>query len=132
MAESAGNLNIVFGWCWLNLGIIMGLTIGMWAEGETWLGGYTSVPRRLLRLSHIAFIALSMINILYGLTIERSGISGQLVTAGSWAMVAGAVGIPVVSMLAAFHRPIKYVFPLPALAVLFATLAMALALCGLW
>ena len=62
----SGQINILFGWAWMCVGFISGMTLGLWAEGEHWLGGYASVTRRYLRLAHVAFIALSIINILYG------------------------------------------------------------------
>ena len=68
-----GHINIVFGWAWICVGLILGLVMGMRAEGEQWLGGYNSLTRRYLRLGHIAFIALSIINILYGRELGCSG-----------------------------------------------------------
>ncbi len=113
-----GQLNIIFGWAWMCVGLILGLVMGMRAEGEQWLGGYTSLTRRYLRLGHIAFIALSIINILYGRELESAGIPAYVGSIGSPLMIFGAAGVPLVCISAAFFRKAKYFLPLPALAVL--------------
>ena len=68
--ENIGRTNIKFGWCWLFVGLLEAMGIGLFAFNPDWLGGYVSLERRLLRLSHIAFMALALTNILYGLCIE--------------------------------------------------------------
>ena len=63
-----GKKNISFGWFWILVGVIIGAIMGMWSFNgplNSPVGDYTSLPRRMLRLSHIAFIALGVINILF-------------------------------------------------------------------
>ena len=63
-----GKKNISFGWIWILIGIIVGAIMGMWSFNgplTSPVGDYVSLPRRMLRLSHIAFIALAIINILF-------------------------------------------------------------------
>jgi len=98
-----GQINVLFGWAWMCLGFVFGMTLGMWAEGEKWLGGYASIARRYLRLGHVAFIALSIIHIK---------------NIGSYLMIFGAAGVPLTCISAAFFRKTKYFLPLPALAIL--------------
>ena len=99
-----GDANVVFGWIWMCLGFILGMTMGIWAEGKQWLGGYASVTRRYLRLGHIAFIALSIINILYGKELASVDLSDNMKNIGSFLMIFGAVGVPVTCVSAAFIR----------------------------
>ena len=113
-----GEINVLFGWAWMCLGFILGMTLGMWAEGETWLGGYTSVERRYLRLGHVAFIALSIINILYGKELAAVALPTLVKNVGSYLMIFGATGVPLTCISAAFFRKTRYFLPLPALAVL--------------
>ena len=82
-----GDANIIFGWVWLCLGFIFGMTLGIWAEGEKWLGGYASVARRYLRLGHVAFIALPIINILYGKELLLVDLSDTVKNIGSYLMI---------------------------------------------
>ena len=116
-----GEINILFGWAWMCIGFISGMTLGMWAEGEKWLGGYASITRRYLRLGHVAFIALSIINILYGRELGSAGLPFYVKSIGSPLMIFGAAGVPLVCISAAFFRKAKYFLPLPALALLIGT-----------
>jgi hypothetical protein len=113
-----GHINVVFGWAWMCIGLIMGLVMGMRAEGEQWLGGYNSLTRRYLRLGHIAFIALPIINILYGIELGSAVLPHYVVSLGSPLLIFGAVGVPVTCIVAAFCRKAKLFLPLPAIAVL--------------
>ena len=116
-----GQINIIFGWAWMCVGLILGLTMGMRAEGEQWLGGYASITRRYLRLGHVAFIALSIINILYGIELGTAGTPLYVRSIGSPLMIFGAAGVPLTCISAAFFRKAKYFLPLPALALLVGT-----------
>jgi hypothetical protein len=123
-----GQLNIVFGWAWMVLGLIFGMVLGMRAEGEEWLGGYSSLARRYLRLAHVAFIALSIINILYGRELGAVDLPISLKNIGSYLMIFGTAGVPLTCISAAFFRKTKYFLPVPALAVLAGTSILAIGL----
>lgn len=129
-----GHLNIVFGWAWMNLGFVSGLIMGVKAEqfglntldeGPTWMGGYGSVPRRLLRLGHIAFIMLSLLNIVYGTQIDAAALPDVWKRIGSTAMIFGGVGVPVLCLTAVWLRPAKVLLGVPATAVLVGNLVIA-------
>lgn len=133
-AHPVGNLNIVFGWVWMNMGFITGMLMGLKAEqfglntlkeGPTWLDGYSSVPRRLIRLGHVAFIMLPVLNILFGQYIDGAALDQGWKTFGSYSMIAGAVGIPLLCFGAAFYRPVKILLGLPASAILIGNLIIA-------
>jgi hypothetical protein len=51
-------LNLVAGWTGFIGGAVSGALIGLFFHKENWLGGYSSFPRRLVRLGHIAFFSL--------------------------------------------------------------------------
>lgn len=124
----AGKINIVFGWAWMCLGLIFGMVLGMWAEREKWLGGYASLTRRYLRLAHVAFIALSIINILYGKELGVIDLPMSIKNIGSYLMIFGTAGVPLTCISAAFFRRTRYFLPLPALAVLAGTLILVIGL----
>lgn len=111
-------INVLFGWAWMCLGFVSGMILGLRAEGEEWLGGYASVTRRYLRLGHVAFIALSVINILYGKELGAITLPVHIKNIGSYLMIFGAIGVPLTCISAAFFRKTKYFLPLPALALL--------------
>ena len=129
-----GDLNITFGWLWMNMGFITGLLMGLKAEqfglntlkeGPTWLDGYSSIPRRLIRLGHVAFIMLPVLNLPYGLFIDGAALPHVWKLIGSYSMIAGAVGVPLLCFGAAFHRPLKIFLGLPASAILVGNLIIA-------
>ena len=123
-----GEANVIFGWAWMCFGFILGMTLGIWAEGKEWLGGYTSVTRRYLRLGHVAFIALSIINILYGKELALVDLGDGIKNIGSYLMIFGAVGVPITCVSAAFIRKTKYFLPLPASALLVGTIILVIGL----
>lgn len=134
MSTHIGQVNIAFGWAWMNLGFITGLLMGLKAEqfglntldaGPVWLQGYASVPRRLIRLGHVAFIMLPVLNILFGQFIDGAALPFAWKLIGSWAMIFGAIGVPVLCFAAARYRPLKIGLGLPASAILLGNLIIA-------
>ena len=110
------------------VGLFSGMILGLRAEGENWLGGYASVTRRYLRLAHVAFIALSIINILYGKELGSVALPNYVKGIGSALMIFGAAGVPITCILAAFFRKARYFLPLPALAVLIGAIVLVIGL----
>ena len=125
---TAGQINVLFGWGWMCIGLFSGLILGLQAEGENWLGGYASVTRRYLRLAHVAFIALSIINILYGKELASVALPNEVKDIGSALMIFGAAGVPLACISAAFLRKTKYLLPLPATAVLAGAIILVIGL----
>ena len=139
-STSIGDLNIAFGWAWMNLGFISGLLMGIKAEpfgfhprrdAAEWLGGYSAAPRRLIRLGHIAFIALSAINILFGMLIDEASLPEVWKQTGAYAMIIGGIGVPLLCLTAAALRPAKLILPIPASAVLLGNLIIAWGFIGM-
>jgi hypothetical protein len=124
----SGEINTLFGWAWMCVGLILGLIMGMRAEGEQWLGGYASLTRRYLRLGHVAFIALSIINILYGQELASVALPNYIKNIASALMIFGAAGVPLTCISAAFLRKTRYFLPLPALAVLIGIIILVIGL----
>ena len=116
-----GRTNVRFGWIWILVGIICGAIMGMWSFNGPLVspvGDYISLPRRMLRLSHIAFIALSMMNILYGYEIDN--IKSKFKKLGSNCMICGGVLMPLILLGAVFFEPIKYGTMIPVFLIIIA------------
>lgn len=116
------------GWASVAVGIAMGMVMGLWSfDGPfappAWVGEYGDTSRRLLRLSHIAFIALGVIDVMLDAELARSALSAKLRRLASRLMIAGNVLLPVTLGAAAIWRPLKYAMSPPALCV-FAALAL--------
>lgn len=127
MEISIGRRNITFGWIWILVGIVIGAFMGMWSFNGPMLspvGDYSSLPRRMLRLSHIAFIALAMINILYGYGIDKIRVNDRLKNLGSKSMIYGSALMPVLLFIAVFYEPIKYLTFIPSCMVITAVVVM--------
>jgi len=121
-----GKKNISFGWIWILAGVLVGAVMGMWSFNGPLVspvGDYTSLPRRMLRLSHIAFIALAMINILYGYEIDKVKKYNKI---GSNCMIYGAVLMPIFLLGAVFFESIKYLTIVPSILVIIALLILVL------
>lgn len=115
--------NELFGWMWIVLGFLSGAVLGLWFHNEEWLGGYNSFRRRLLRLGHISFIGLGILNILFIYTVERlhivssSSVNSNIETA-SCAFFVGAVTMPVCCALAAWKKSFHLFFAVPVTSLL--------------
>jgi hypothetical protein len=121
-------------WTSLLLGAASGLVIGLWSFGgplpePDWVGGYTELPRRLLRLGHIALFALGMINFMLTRQLAGSDLGKGTIRLALAAMNLGNVGMPVLLFAAVVRPEVKYLLALPALAV---ALALAIAATAAW
>jgi hypothetical protein len=116
------------------LGAVSGLVIGLWSFGgpfpePAWVGSYSELPRRLIRLAHIALFALGMINLM--LARQHAGIDlpEQATRLALAAMNVGTLLMPALLFATVFLPAAKYLLAVPALAV---TLALAIAATGGW
>ncbi len=110
-------LNLVAGWIGLMLGVVAGAVIGLFFHREDWLGGYDAFPRRMVRLGHISFIGLGILNLLFGFTIALVEVGQPIVGWGSVAMVGGAITMPLCCFLTAWKKGFRHLFPVPVLLV---------------
>lgn len=59
---------VAIGWWLIAAGFLTGAGIGMLIQEDGWLGGYDHRRRRLVRLGHIALVALGALNVVWPLT----------------------------------------------------------------
>jgi hypothetical protein len=109
-------INIYAAWLGILLGIVAGAISGLFFHEEHWLGGYGSWTRRMIRLGHISFFGLGLLNLGLALTARAVGISDGIGLA-SWLLVVGAITMPLVCYLSAFIKPIRHLFFIPVLSV---------------
>jgi hypothetical protein len=110
-------LNLLLGWLWVLAGFASGLALGLFFHQEKWLGGYSSFKRRLYRLAHISFFGLGAVNLLFFVTAREAPVSNWLVPA-SWAMVLGALTMPVCCVLMAHVPRARLLFAIPVSSLL--------------
>ena len=121
--------NFLAGWLAMLLGALSGAVIGLRFHVEGWAGGYGSFRRRLLRLGHIAFFGLGLVNVLFALSVEAIGLSSTALSVASPALVVGAVTMPLLCFLTAWRVQFRHLFFVPVLSV---ALAVVLVLVGVW
>ena len=113
--------NLYAAWIGFLLGALAGATAGLFFDRETWLGGYADWRRRMVRLGHISFFGIGLLNLGFFLTVEALGIQGGL-RLPAYLLIVGAVTMPLVCYLSAFRKGFRHLFFVPAGAV---TLALA-------
>jgi hypothetical protein len=110
------DVNAIAGWVGMLLGVVSGAVVGMWFHEEHWLGGYGSWRRRMLRLGHIAFFGIGILNVLYAVTVARLGWDVRW-PVGSWGLAAAGVLMPGVCFLTAWRKPLRHLFVVPVICV---------------
>lgn len=127
LRASRPTFNCAVGWSSLAIGAITGLVLGMWSFGgpipvPEMVGNYDALPRRLLRLGHIAFFGLGILNIMLARQLGSRHRSEPSMRLALGAMNFGNVGLPLTLIVAAFFEPAKYLMSVPAMAVTLALL----------
>ena len=108
------NCNWTLGWVLILLGIISGALMGLFFHRKNFLGGYDAWPRRLVRLAHIAFMALGMLNLIYAAGPHPPAAITSLISA---ALIFSSVTMPLVCLLAAWRGKWAFLFVFPVLAL---------------
>jgi hypothetical protein len=106
-------LNLAFGWIWTLAGFVTGLLLGLRFHHDDWLGGYGSFQRRMIRLGHISFIGLGVVNILFALSASHITLGSGALALASWSLIAGGVTMPACCGLMAWRRVFYWGFGIP-------------------
>jgi hypothetical protein len=107
-----GARNVRGGLVLLALGLLGGLAMSLYAfqpvvkplEG---LAAYDDLPRRLLRLGHIAAVMLPLINLVLAPWIDRVALHPRARQAASWLLLLGAAGLPAALAVEAAWAPAR-------------------------
>jgi hypothetical protein len=126
-ALTAAEFSLFSGWVGLLMGVLSGAAIGLCFHDESWLGGYGSHRRRLMRLGHISFFGLGFVNLFFGLTVRSMALGGAWVKVGAAAFLIGAVTMPLCCFLCAWRKPFRHLFPIPVAGVLTGIIAVLMA-----
>jgi hypothetical protein len=108
------DINLICGWVAMLGGVISGAIVGLRFDREDFLGGYNAFRRRLIRLGHISFFGLGILNVLFSLTIKATGLPPDTVSTA--AFILALATMPLVCFLTAFRGVFKHLFPVPVLA----------------
>ncbi len=114
-------LNWYFGWSLILSAFVTGAAVGLSFHCDTFLGGYASFRRRLIRLGHISQAALGMLNVLYGLSPALSSPSWREPFASACFLL-GGVSMPIICFLTGWRKPFRHLFFVPVVSLLLAVL----------
>jgi hypothetical protein len=125
-----GRANVRVAWWMIGGSMAVGAVLGLWSFGgpvapPPGFRAFDDLPRRLVRLGHVAAIALPALNLLYVPWMARSRWSGSARRAGCRLLLFGTVALPSLLMLAAFWGPGLYVLPIPVAALIAAVWLLA-------
>ncbi len=110
--------SLIFGWIWILSGFLSGAAIGIFSHDTAWFGGYDSFRRRMVRLAHIACVALGIVNIVVALTLMQLQITDSAALVTQWLWITGAILMPLVCVLSAWMKPLRNLFALPVIALI--------------
>lgn len=108
--------NLWTAWIAFLLGSLAGMVPGLFFHRENWLGGYGSWPRRMVRLGHIAFFGLGLLNLALFVSTRALALEDGL-TLPSVLLIAGTITMPLVCYLSAVRIAFRSLFAVPALSV---------------
>jgi len=99
----------------------VGAAIGLFFADESWLGGYGSWKRRMLRLGHISLIGTGLLNLAFALSLQRLTVRPALGIASAL-FILGTVSMPAVCFLSAWRSRLRHLFFVPVASLVGATL----------
>jgi hypothetical protein len=109
--------NLYAAWIGILFGCLAGAGEGLFFRKEDWLGGYGSWQRRMLRLGHISFFGIALINIAFALSSRILSVEKE-VSLPSILFLIGAAGMPLVCYLSAIKDTFRHFFFIPTFSVL--------------
>jgi hypothetical protein len=107
-----GAKNVKGGFVLLSLGLVLGLGMSLYAfepivRPPAGLEHYDDLPRRLLRLAHIAAIMLPLLNVVLGGWIDRIRLSRPSKLCASLLLLVGGALVPAALALQAAWAPAR-------------------------
>lgn len=112
-----GRINLYAAWIGIFLGFVAGAVQGSFFHKEGWLGGYSSWPRRMLRLGHISFFGIAFINLAFAFAVSLWRIE-EMSILPSRLFIVGAITMPLCCYLSAFKKGFRHLFFVPVLSLI--------------
>jgi hypothetical protein len=85
---------------------------------DGWMGGYGSFQRRMIRLGHISFFGLGILNVLFAFTAAHLNSVSWYIHIASYGFISGMVTMPLCCFLTAWRESFRRLFPVPVVCVL--------------
>lgn len=113
-------INLQVAWIAILIGLVTGAGIGLFFHSESWLGGFGSWRRRMIRLGHISFFGTGFLNLAFILSVRHLGLEHPPPVASA-GFVIGALAMPAVCFLSAWRKPFRHLFVIPVASLIMAT-----------
>ena len=115
--SAPADANILAAWLGVFAGVVLGAVQGLFFHRDDWIGGYSSWRRRLMRLGHVSFFGIALLNLAFAWTVHNPG--WRPASSLPAAALCAAQGLmPAVCYLAAWRPPMRHLFFLPVSCVL--------------
>jgi hypothetical protein len=121
MNSHIAQINLIFAWLWIAVGFVLGFIFGLNFHREEWLGGYTTLKRRLYRLAHISILALAIINLLFYFTAQSLPYPSWSLSIASWGFIIGAISMPICCFVMAHKPKLSTLFAVPVISLIIAS-----------
>ncbi len=72
------DINLTAAWLGILAGLLTGTAIGLFFHDETWMGGYGSWRRRMIRLGHISFFGTAFLNLAFVFSVASRSLAPGL------------------------------------------------------
>ena len=112
-------INLYAAWVGMLLGAFSGAITGLFFYNTDFLGGYTSWRRRMVRLGHISFFGIGLLNLSFALSIRALEIA-ETPRISSLLLIVAAVTMPLTCYLSAIKPFFRHLFFIPASSVILA------------
>ena len=117
-------VSLAVGWTSMIAGAVSGALVGLRFHEEHWMGGYASFRRRMVRLGHIAFFGLGIINVLFALTLASRPVPHAFALVGSIGFIVAVATMSACCFLTAWRPSMRALFPIPVAGVLVGVVAL--------
>jgi hypothetical protein len=107
--------SLMTGWLGFLGGVVSGAVMGLMFHHEHWLGGYGSFARRMIRLGHISFFGIGLINLFYALSLGPLGVPLSSAKIGSAALLVALIMMPTICLLTAWRKSFRHLFFIPVI-----------------
>lgn len=113
-------INLIFAFILFMCGIVAGAVLGLFFYKDDFLGGYSSFKRRIVRLGHISFFGIGILNVLFYLSAKSLALSPSELNLSSLLFIVAGVTMPLVCFLSAYKIYFRHLFFIPVLSTFFA------------
>jgi hypothetical protein len=113
------DINLQIAWFAILVGLITGAGVGLFFHGESWLGGYSSWRRRMIRLGHISFFGTGLLNLAFTLSVQHLNLE-HAPRVASMGLALGALAMPTVCFLSAWRSSFRHLFVIPVASLIVA------------